>query len=158
MFGGTRGRRTCRALVLTAAMATVLPLLPGTEKKGDFKVISSGARDAHFRTLAKKIKDAGIASHVIIRLGWEANGGNQAVLSRFPPPVNGVMEPGDLMVWSAYTIHGSRPNRSARPRRVYINGFARAADCDHGVWAARDGRAVPLRFGPETRWDAVEER
>lgn len=90
--------------------------------------------------------------------GWEANGGNQAVLARFPPPVNGLMEPGDLMVWSAYTIHGSRPNRSDRPRRVYINGFARASDCDHGVWAARDGRAVPLQWGPETRWDAVEER
>jgi hypothetical protein len=41
---------------------------------------------------------------------------------------------------------------------VYINGFARAQDTDHGVLAARDGQAVPLAWGPETRWDVVEER
>jgi hypothetical protein len=90
--------------------------------------------------------------------GWEANGANQAVLARFPAPVNGLMEPGDVMVWSPYTIHGSQPNRGSRSRRVYINGFARAQDTDHGVLAARDGQAVPLAWGPETRWDVVEER
>jgi hypothetical protein len=90
--------------------------------------------------------------------GWDANGGNREVLSRFPEPVNGLMDPGDVMVWSAFTIHGSQTNRSDRPRRVYINGFARAADCDHGVVATLGGRPVPLAWGPDTRWDAVEER
>lgn len=90
--------------------------------------------------------------------GWEANDDNRAVLDRFPPPVDGIMEPGDLMVWSAYTIHGSQPNRSPRPRRVYINGFARASDCDHGVKVTENGKAVPLAWGPDTRWDIVEER
>lgn len=90
--------------------------------------------------------------------GWEANGGNQAVLARFPEPVNGLMEPGDLMIWSAYTIHGSRANRSTKPRRVYINGFARAEDCDHGVKVTEAGKSVPLSYGPATRWDVVEER
>jgi hypothetical protein len=90
--------------------------------------------------------------------GWESNQANQAVLSRFPAPVDGLMEPGDLMIWSAYTIHGSQPNRSSRPRRVYINGFARAADCDHGVRVTEAGKTLPLSHGPETRWDVVEER
>ena len=90
--------------------------------------------------------------------GWEANGGNQAVLSRFEPPVNGIMEPGDVILWSAFTIHGSQPNRSSKSRRVYINGFARSQDCDHGVKVTEAGRTVPLAWGPETRWDVVEER
>lgn len=90
--------------------------------------------------------------------GWESNGGNAAMLSRFPAPVDGLMEPGDLMIWSAFTIHGSQPNRSSRSRRVYINGFARAEDCDHGVRVTEEGRTVALSYGPETRWDVVEER
>lgn len=90
--------------------------------------------------------------------GWDANQANAAVLSRFPAPVNGIMDPGDVILWSPYTIHGSQPNRSARPRRVYINGFARASDVDNGVRVTVDGKVIPLKWGPETRWDIVEER
>lgn len=90
--------------------------------------------------------------------GWDANGDNRKVLESLAPAENGLMDPGDVLVWNPYTIHGSQPNRSAISRRVYINGFARAADCDHGVWAARDGKSVPLAWGPETRWDEVEEK
>jgi len=83
---------------------------------------------------------------------------NAAVLRRFPPPVDLVMDPGDVVVWSPYVIHGSQPNRSTQSRRLYINGFGRAADCDHGARITVGGRVVPLRWGPETRWDVVEER
>ncbi len=31
---------------------------------------------------------------------------------------------GDLLLWHPYTIHGSKPNVSSRPRRVLINGYA----------------------------------
>jgi ectoine hydroxylase-related dioxygenase (phytanoyl-CoA dioxygenase family) len=31
---------------------------------------------------------------------------------------------GDLLLWHPYTIHGSKPNLSGRPRRILINGFA----------------------------------
>jgi hypothetical protein len=75
--------------------------------------------------------------------GWEANGANQKVLERFAPAIDALMDP---------------PNRSTRSRRVYINGFARARDCDHGVRVTVDGKLVPLAWGPETRWDIVEER
>ncbi|MDB5050942.1 MAG: hypothetical protein JWO30_4013 [Fibrobacteres bacterium] len=90
--------------------------------------------------------------------GWEANGGNQQVLERFPPAENALMDPGDVLVWNPFTIHGSRPNRSAHSRRVYINGFARSRDCDHGVHVTVDGKTVPLAWGPGTLWDVVEER
>ncbi len=90
--------------------------------------------------------------------GWDANGSNQKVLDRFPSAVAALMDPGDVLLWNPFTIHGSQPNRSPFSRRVYINGFARTRDCDHGVPVTVDGQAVPLAYGPETRWDVVEER
>lgn len=34
------------------------------------------------------------------------------------------MKPGDVVAFSPYTIHGSLPNNSNKPRRIFINGFA----------------------------------
>jgi ectoine hydroxylase-related dioxygenase (phytanoyl-CoA dioxygenase family) len=58
-----------------------------------------------------------------------------------------VLDPGDLVLWNPYLVHGSGPNRSDHLRRFYINGYVRAGDCDRGEWAFRDGKPVPL--GPE---------
>lgn len=38
--------------------------------------------------------------------------------------VAATMEAGSVLLFGPYTVHGSRPNRSDRPRRVLINGFA----------------------------------
>lgn len=35
-----------------------------------------------------------------------------------------LMQPGDVAFFSPYAIHGSQPNNSNGPRRVFINGFA----------------------------------
>jgi ectoine hydroxylase-related dioxygenase (phytanoyl-CoA dioxygenase family) len=35
-----------------------------------------------------------------------------------------IMKPGDVAFFSPYAIHGSDPNNSTGPRRVFINGFA----------------------------------
>jgi len=59
-----------------------------------------------------------------------------------------VLEPGDLALWSPYLVHGSGPNSSDHRRRFYINGYVRAADCDRGEWAFRNGRAVPFGSKP----------
>lgn len=34
------------------------------------------------------------------------------------------MDPGDVLLFGPYTVHGSSANRSPRPRRILINGFA----------------------------------
>lgn len=57
------------------------------------------------------------------------------------------LAPGDLAMWSPYLVHGSGANQSDHQRRLYINGYVRAQDCDRGEWAFRDGAPVP--FGPE---------
>lgn len=70
-----------------------------------------------------------------------------------------VLEPGDLALWSPYLVHASGTNRSSHKRRFYINGYVRAADCDRGEWAFREGRPVP--FGPRqalVHYEALYER
>lgn len=70
-----------------------------------------------------------------------------------------ILEPGDLALWSPYLVHGSGANRSDHQRRFYINGYVRAADCDRGEWAFREGRPVPL--GPEhalVHYEQLHER
>ncbi|HEY6484558.1 MAG TPA: phytanoyl-CoA dioxygenase family protein [Steroidobacteraceae bacterium] len=57
------------------------------------------------------------------------------------------MEPGDLLLWTLYTVHGSAPNRSENDRRFMINSYVRAEDSDRGEWAFRGGVSTPL--GPE---------
>jgi hypothetical protein len=54
------------------------------------------------------------------------------------------LEPGDFAMWSPYLVHGSGTNSSNHKRRLYINGYVRAEDCDRGEWAFRAGRPVPL--------------
>ncbi|HMI18106.1 MAG TPA: phytanoyl-CoA dioxygenase family protein [Sphingomonas sp.] len=70
-----------------------------------------------------------------------------------------ILKPGDLAFWSPYLVHGSGANRSDHKRRLYINGYVRAEDCDRGEWAFRDGQPVPL--GPEpalVHYEALRER
>lgn len=52
--------------------------------------------------------------------------------------------PGDVVMFTSYTVHGSQPNRTDQPRRSYINGFVRASSCDVGKWAFLDGKPVPI--------------
>jgi hypothetical protein len=70
-----------------------------------------------------------------------------------------VLEPGDLALWSPYLVHGSGHNRSSHKRRFYINGYVRAADCDRGEWAFREGRPVPFGPTPElVHYEELRER
>jgi hypothetical protein len=70
-----------------------------------------------------------------------------------------VLEPGDLALWNPYLVHASGQNGADHRRRLYINGYVRAADCDRGEWAFRDGEPVP--FGPEpalVHYEQLRER
>ncbi len=70
-----------------------------------------------------------------------------------------VLDPGDLALWSPFLVHGSGVNRSHHRRRLYVNGYVRAEDCDRGEWAF--GRGAPVPFGPEpalVHYEALRER
>ena len=66
-----------------------------------------------------------------------------------------VLDPGDLALWNPYLVHASGLNGSGHYRRLYINGYIRAEDCDRGEWAFRDGEPVP--FGAEPALVHYEE-
>lgn len=52
--------------------------------------------------------------------------------------------PGDVILFTSYTVHGSTPNTTNHPRRSYINGFVRASSCTIGKWAFLDSKPVPI--------------
>ena len=58
------------------------------------------------------------------------------------------MSPGDVALWHVHTLHGSGPNRSSIDRRLYINGYVIAGNCDRGEWAFREGKPCPLTGEP----------
>ena len=55
-----------------------------------------------------------------------------------------VLEPGDVGLWHLHTIHGSGPNGADYDRRLYINGYVTAENCDRGEWTFRDGKPCSL--------------
>ncbi|HEX8938478.1 MAG TPA: phytanoyl-CoA dioxygenase family protein [Sphingomicrobium sp.] len=84
-----------------------------------------------------------------------ADGALAAVGLSAADAVDVLLEPGDLALWSPYLVHGSGKNLSDHKRRLYINGYVRASDCDRGEWAFRNGRPVP--FGPKPALVHYEE-
>ena len=69
------------------------------------------------------------------------------------------MEPGDLLLWTLYTVHGSAPNVSPYERRFMINSYVRAGDSDRGEWAFRGGVSTPLGKEPEIcKYEQLRER
>lgn len=76
-------------------------------------------------------------------------------------PANAVtltMEPGDVALWSVYTLHGSGPNTTGADRRFYLNGYVVAENCDRGEWAWRGGTPCPLPDEPSlVHYEALHE-
>jgi len=69
------------------------------------------------------------------------------------------MEPGDLLLWTLFTVHGSAPNISHYDRRFMINSYARAADSDRGEWAFRGGVSTPLGDEPQLcKYEQLREK
>jgi ectoine hydroxylase-related dioxygenase (phytanoyl-CoA dioxygenase family) len=69
------------------------------------------------------------------------------------------MEPGDLLLWTLFTVHGSAPNVSDYDRRFMINSYVRADDSERGEWAFRNG--VSTALGPEPaicKYEQLRER
>jgi ectoine hydroxylase-related dioxygenase (phytanoyl-CoA dioxygenase family) len=69
------------------------------------------------------------------------------------------MEPGDLLLWTLFTVHGSAPNISDYDRRFMINSYVRAGDSDRGEWAFRAGVSTSLGVEPQIcKYEQLRER
>jgi phytanoyl-CoA hydroxylase len=69
------------------------------------------------------------------------------------------MEPGDLLLWTLFTVHGSAPNVSDYDRRFMINSYVRASDSERGEWAFRARISTPLGAEPQIcKYEKLRER
>jgi ectoine hydroxylase-related dioxygenase (phytanoyl-CoA dioxygenase family) len=70
------------------------------------------------------------------------------------------LQPGDLVIWTLLTVHGSAANVSGRDRRFMINSYIRAADSpDRGEWAFKDGVSTPLGAEPQIcKYEKLREK
>lgn len=112
-------------------------LIPGSHRRGNLSLDSSTV------VLGTAMND-----DVLAQVGLSAD-----------KAIDLLLEPGDLALWSPFLVHGSGTNRSGHRRRLYINGYVRAHDCDRGEWAFLGGEPVPL--GPEpalVHYEALRER
>lgn len=55
------------------------------------------------------------------------------------------LEPGDVVWWGSFVVHGSAANRSSRARRAFVNGFARPGVNRRAYPGAGLGRPVSIR-------------
>jgi len=70
-----------------------------------------------------------------------------------------LLDPGDMVLFNPHAVHGSGSNVSSHQRRLYINGYVRAADCDRGEWAFRGGEPVALGETPAlVHYERLHER
>jgi ectoine hydroxylase-related dioxygenase (phytanoyl-CoA dioxygenase family) len=118
----------------TAYVQTGLAIDPHTRRSGCMRIIPRSHlrgdlnMDASRKALGTEMTDAALE-----KIGLSA-----------ADAIDLTLEPGDLALWSPYLVHGSGKNSSEHKRRLYINGYVRAADCDRGEWAFRTRRPVPL--------------
>jgi ectoine hydroxylase-related dioxygenase (phytanoyl-CoA dioxygenase family) len=127
---------------------TGLAIDPHGPDSGCMRFIPGSHRDGDLGMESSEVLGTAMSDGVLEAAGLDA-----------ATAVDVVLEPGDLALWSPYLVHGSGTNRSAHRRRLYINGYVRAEDCDRGEWAFRAGR--PVALGPEpalVHYEALRER
>lgn len=104
------------------AASGAMRLVPGSHTLGELDLSTPGA-----------VLDHAMADDALRRAGLEPG-----------RVIDLELEPGDVALWSVFTVHGSGRNTTREDRRFYLNGYARAADCDRGEWAFRDGKPCAL--------------
>jgi ectoine hydroxylase-related dioxygenase (phytanoyl-CoA dioxygenase family) len=58
--------------------------------------------------------------------------------------VDATMEPGDVVLFGPFVVHGSGPNQSNHPRRLFLNGFATPGANSRDYPGAQAGRRLEV--------------
>jgi ectoine hydroxylase-related dioxygenase (phytanoyl-CoA dioxygenase family) len=135
-----RYRRPASAFrnIRTSNLNTILAVDPHTKENGCLQVYPG----------SHKMGPLDLPQHdSILNMGYQ-----QDVLANVDLDANNLvdleLEPGDVAMWFAYVIHGSRPNHSSSDRRGFLNSYNKAQDTDRGEWAFKNGVASPLAGEP----------
>jgi ectoine hydroxylase-related dioxygenase (phytanoyl-CoA dioxygenase family) len=133
----------------TSYVQTGIAIDPHTKQSGAMRIIpKSHERGSMDMQLDGQVTDSAPSDEALAAIGLDP-----------ASVVDLELEPGDMALWNSYLVHGSGQNSSDHYRRFYINGYVRAADCDRGEWAFRDGRDVPLGPRPNlVHFEDLHER
>ena len=106
-----------------------LRVFPGSHKLGRLPLAEGASTIMNNMTQDQELKAAGLDSQDALAV---------------------ILEPGDLVLWTLSTVHGSGPNTSSRNRPFLLNSYVRAESSpSRGEWAFRDGVSTPLGDTPE---------
>jgi hypothetical protein len=120
--------------ISSSFIQTALAIDPNTAENGSLVVVEGShlLGDLNYYTANSVYKET-ISDDVLDQLGVA-----------HLPQTKVLLEPGDLVIWHPYLLHGSGPNLSRIDRRNYLNGFVRADACDLGEWVFKEGEPVYL--------------
>lgn len=113
-----------------------MKIIPGSHRRGDLHI--DDGRSHHRETREEGVAKVGVDPATAIDVE---------------------LEPGDVALWGPYTIHGGGTNTTADDyRRLYINGYVRAADCDRGQPVFEHGRPMPLTTPALIQYEELSTR
>lgn len=115
------------AIDRTTAENGALRVVPGSHKRGYLGLSDDGGALMKGETAEAELRKAGLDPASIVTCE---------------------LEPGDAVIWSLLTVHGSGANRSACDRAFNINSYVRAAASRRGELTFQRGHPVPLGEEP----------
>lgn len=115
------------AIDRTTAENGALQVIPGSHKLGYLGLSDDGGVLMKGQTAEGELRKAGLDPASIVTCE---------------------LEPGDAVIWSLLTVHGSGANRARHDRAFNINSYVRAAASSRGELTFRNGQPVPLGEEP----------
>ena len=140
-----RERRDAFRDLMTSYITTGLAIDPATRENGCLRIIPGSHRLGYLGLSDDGPLMKGVTEEPALR----AAGLDPETM------VDIELEPGDLVMWSLLTVHGSDINRSQKDRAFLLSSYVKAANSDRGEWAFRDGESVAL--GPEPQLCKYEQ-
>ena len=115
--------------LMTSYITTGLAIDPATRENGCLRIIP----ESH------KLGYLGLSDDGPLMKGVTEDGTLRAAGLDPAAIVDIELEPGDLVIWSLLTVHGSNINRSDKDRAFALSSYVQAANSERGEWAFRDG-------------------
>ena len=131
--------------LMTSYITTGLAIDPATRENGCLRIIPGSHRLGYLGLSDDGPLMKGVTEEPVLR----AAGLDPDAI------VDIELEPGDLVMWSLLTIHGSDINRSHKDRAFLLSSYVKAANSERGEWAFRGGESVAL--GPQPQLCKYEQ-
>jgi ectoine hydroxylase-related dioxygenase (phytanoyl-CoA dioxygenase family) len=140
-----RERRDAFRDLMTSYITTGLAIDPATRENGCLRIIPGSHRLGYLGLSDDGPLMKGVTEEPALR----AAGLDPEAM------VDIELEPGDLVMWSLLTVHGSDINRSQKDRAFLLSSYVKAANSDRGEWTVRGGESVTL--GPQPQLCKYEQ-